>query len=316
MKKFGLILMLIAIVLSLSGQEITKENIGEKQLTAKPDTNENTKVVIGNDLLSVEDSKEAFKVRVGDRGLSILETLEGPKITFEKPTDIRVSNQPDNEEQKDTHPRTRPNFRGHWSGIEFGFNNFLMADKSMVIPEEINYMSLHSGKSNNFNINFYQHSFGLSKHIGFVTGLGINWNNYRFDKNNNIIKNSVGDIVELDTTAILEKSKLTTAYLTLPVMLEVQIPADNHHIDFAAGFIGAIKLGSHSKMVFQDGDKVKSNGDFSLNMLRYGVSARIGYQNWQIYGTYYTTPLFIKGKGPGGYDLFPFEIGFAFSFND
>jgi hypothetical protein len=69
-------------------------------------------------------------------------------------------------------------------------------------------------------------------------------------------------------------------------------------------------------MKFQNGDKVKSNGDFSLNMLRYGPTARIGYQNFQIYGTYYMTPLFKTGKGPGGYDLYPFEIGFALTFND
>jgi hypothetical protein len=66
-------------------------------------------------------------------------------------------------------------------------------------------------------------------------------------------------------------------------------------------------------MEFENGDKVKSDGDFSLNMLRYGATARIGYENLEIYGTYYITPLFKHGKGPGGVDLFPFEIGLAFS---
>jgi hypothetical protein len=69
-------------------------------------------------------------------------------------------------------------------------------------------------------------------------------------------------------------------------------------------------------MVYEDGDKVKSNGDFSLNLLRYGPTARVGFENCQIYATYYMTPLFKAGKGPGGYDLNPFEIGFAFTFND
>jgi len=114
----------------------------------------------------------------------------------------------------------------------------------------------------------------------------------------------------------LKKSKFTTTYLTLPFMLEFQVPVDNSSINLAAGPIGALKLGSHSKMVAEDGQKIKSNSDFSLNMLRYGATARVGYGNFQLYGTYYMTPMFKSGKGPGGYDLYPFEMGVSFTFND
>ncbi len=131
------------------------------------------------------------------------------------------------------------------------------------------------------------------------------------------LKGVNGVIEELDPGMILKKSKLTTLFLTVPFMFEVQIPVDYNHLNIAAGPIGAVKLGSHTKMVYEeDNQKVKSNGDFSLNMLRYGATARVGYQNFQLYGTYYMTPLFRSGKGPGGYDLYPFEIGVAFTFND
>jgi hypothetical protein len=177
-------------------------------------------------------------------------------------------------------------------------------------------MTLRQSKSTNFNINFTQLSLGLSRHIGFVTGLGLNWNNYRFDGNNNIVKGPDGIIEELDPGVNLEKSKLATVFLTVPFMLEFQIPADRNHLTIAAGPIGALKLASHSKMVFEDGHTVKSFRDFNLNMLRYGVTARIGYGNFMIYGTYYKTPLFQAGKGPAGVDLYPFEVGIALTFNN
>lgn len=308
--------MFIAIAFQLSGQETLKEKQVENQLAVASDTNENTKVVIGKDLLSVEDSKDAVKIRVGNRGLNILESLEGPKFAFEKFTGTGGSNHKDDEEKDNSKASGRRHFTGHWAGFEFGFNNFSTVDNGMVLPADINYMSLHSSKSNNFNFNFSQLSLGLTRHFGIVTGLGINWNNYRFDGNFNIQKRSDGTIDSISPIATLEKSKLATIYLTLPVMLEAQIPAANHHLDLAAGFIGAIKLGSHSRMVFKNGDDVKAYSDFSLNMLRYGATARIGYQNFQIYGTYYMTPLFKTGKGPGGYYLHPFEIGFSFAFNN
>lgn len=315
MKKIGIILMLITLAFHLSGQEEAKVSQNEKQVAVASDTNDNAKVVVGKDLLSVEDGKDAFKVRVGNRGFNILESLEGHKIAFEKYLRNNDSNEFDNQDQNDKPSSRRQHFRGHWSGIEFGFNNYLTSDNSMVMPGNIDYMTLQSSKSNNFNINFSQLSIGITRHIGIVTGLGINWNNYRFDGNNNIAKDANGMIDILNPAGVLEKSKLATIYLTLPAMLEVQVPANYHRINIAGGFIGALKLGSHTKMVFKDGGDVKSYEDFNLNLLRYGLTARIGYQNFQIYGTYYKTPLFRTGKGPGGYDLYPFEIGFAFTFN-
>ena len=86
-------------------------------------------------------------------------------------------------------------------------------------------------------------------------------------------------------------------------------------INLGAGVIGAVKLGSHTKIVYNtDGkEKEKRRDDFSLNVLRYGVTGRVGYESVQIYGTCYLSPMFENGKGP---ELYPFEIGIAFTMND
>lgn len=310
MKRFGIIILLTAIILQGYSQKVSAESQDAKK---QGNTEENTKVTIGKNLIKVEGSDSSVNVRVGNRGLRMLESLEGNKYKFEKYNDNDEWN---NDETDKDREKRRNRFKGHWSGIEFGFNNYATSDKSLVLPADIEYMNLHSSKSSNFNINFSQLSLGLGRHIGFVTGLGLSWNNYRFDGNNNIVKGTNGIIEILDPGANLEKSKLATIYLDLPFLLEIQVPVNSSHLNLAAGPIGAVKIGSHNKMVYQDGQKVKANSDFSLNMLRYGATARVGYENFQIYGTYYMTPLFQTGKGPGGYDLYPFEIGIAFTFND
>ncbi len=318
MKKIGSIALLATLILQAFSQEVTAVNKDTLQQAAVADTNETARVIVGDKAIVVENEKDAFRLRVGDRGITILESLEGktPKVEFNK-FDIKKDNQDQEENSSDDrdHYRYRRHFKGHWAGVEMGFNNFLTADRSMTLPASIDYMSLHSGKSNNFNINFSQLSMGITRHIGFVTGLGFDWNNYRFDGNNNIQKGIDGVIEMLDPGAPLKRSKLTTFYVDLPFLLEIQIPAENNHINIAAGPIGGVKLGSHTKMVFEDGDKVHSEGDFSLNLLRCGATARVGYGNFQIYGTYYLTPLFKNGKTPGGIDLYPFELGIACTFN-
>jgi len=312
MKKTGLIILLTAITMnvfwlnaSAEGQNEGKETSGNKQDTAKVSKDKEQK--------DTERRDQDFEQRSGDRRLSILESLEGPSIGFTRYSRYETWDQDDREEER---ARRRSRFRGHWSGLELGFNNWVTSEKSQALPSDIDYMTLNSGKSSNFNLNFTQLSLGITRHIGFVTGLGLNWNNYRFEGNNNIIEGPQGVIEQLDPGTMLEKSKLATLYLTAPFLLELQLPVDHNHLSIAAGPIGAVKLSSHTKMVFEDGHTVKSWRDFSLNMLRYGMTARVGYGNFQVYGTYYATPLFKTGKGPGGYDLHPFEIGVALTFNN
>ncbi len=309
MKKNGIIILFAAILSQGFSQEIPAEKKEPGRQETVTDTNEITRVIVGKDLVVIEDDKDAVKVKVGNRGVVILESLEKgeSKIQFEKYDDN------DEDSFEDDHAHRRSQFKGHWSAIEAGVNNYLTADNSLTLPESIDYMTLHSSKSYNFNFNFSQLSLGLTRHFGIVTGLGVNWNNYRFDGNNNIQKGEGGIIEILDPGVVLKKSKLSTVYLNLPLLLEIQIPADYHTLNLAFGPVGAVKLYSNSKMVFEDGDKISSDGDFSLNLLRYGATARFGFENFHIYGTYYLTPLFKPGKSPDGIDLFPFEIGLAFT---
>jgi len=313
MKKIGIIILLIAITTNTFCLKVSAERQNEEKQGTSTNKTEPAKLIIGNEAITVERNDSSLNLKAGNRGLPILESLEGPKFNFKKYSE---NDKWDQEDKENEHARRRSKFRGHWTGIELGFNNYVTSANSLVLPSDIDYMTLHSSKSSNFNINFTQLSLGLTRHIGFVTGLGLNWNNYRFDGNNSIVKGDNGVIQVLDPGARLEKSKLASLYLTLPFMLELQLPVNNNHLTFGAGPIGAIKLSSHTKMVFEDGRTIKSWGDFSLNMLRYGAIARVGYGNFQIYGTYYKTPLFQTGKGPGGVELYPFEIGVALTFND
>lgn len=163
------------------------------------------------------------------------------------------------------------------------------------------------------------HERNARRFKGHWAGVGLNWNNYVFSGNNNIQVGDNGVIEELIPveTVPLKKSKFTTLYLNIPAILELQLPTgEGHCLNIGAGVIGGIKLGSHTKMIFEDGRKFKSNRDLNMNILRGGVTGRIGYENFMIYGTYYLTPWFQEGKGPGYCALEPFEIGLAFTFND
>ena len=251
MKKILIALLLIT---ALMLQSWTQEPENNQNGNTLSDTIDNTKVVIGRDFIVVDDHKDTVDVKVGDKGISILESLEGKGGMAIRKYDSRrehhldfnewnSGNDNDRNSDNDNERRSRK-FKGHWTGVELGFNNYLSSEKNMVLPAEIGYMTLHSGKSVNFNVNFAQLSLGLTRHIGFVTGLGVNWNNYNFFSNNNIVKGENGVIEALTPLGNLEKSKLATVYLTLPFMLEFQLPVNNGHLNIAGGPIGAVKVSS------------------------------------------------------------------------
>jgi hypothetical protein len=317
MKRIGILLLSVTMMIPAFGQEaVSKEKQLEKLEANIPDSNEITKVEIGEKVL-VQENKDGVKIRIGDNGITILESVEnGSKIKFEKySSDDYGYDGNDQDDSGETHRRHKSRFQGHWTGVEFGLANYMVKGFDFTLPDDIYYMDLHSAKSHNFNINFVQQSIGFSRHFGMVTGLGLNWIDYRFNGDNNIQKGTNGVIEMLDPAQSLKKSKFQTTFLTLPILFEGQIPAENHHMNIAAGVIGAVKLYSGTKMTLDAGDKVKTNDDLSMSVIRWGATARLGFGNFQIFSTYYFTPLFKTGKGPGGYDLYPVEIGMAFTFN-
>ncbi|HRW61897.1 MAG TPA: outer membrane beta-barrel protein [Bacteroidales bacterium] len=210
-------------------------------------------------------------------------------------------------------------FKGSWSGFSVGLSN--LADKNFSIsrPTADQYLDLNTGKSWNMNLNFAQYSINfINNKFGMVTGLGLEWNYYRFDNENSIQENPATGEIEirtLDPAWNIEKSKFSTTYVTVPLLLEVHTSSSQSRgLVFSAGAIGGVKLGSNTKIIYKEnGDtkKDKTKDDFNLSPFRYGVTARIGVGDWLIYGVYYFTPLFEKDKGA---ELYPFSVGIALSF--
>lgn len=266
-----------------------------------------TTVKIGKkEILKVIEGKDTVIITVGRKGLKVIGSEHGTSVDFINLDDF------DEPEKKDR--KSRKNFIGHWKGLEIGMNNYLTSDYSFSLPAEALFMELNTGKSWGINLNFIQYDIGFgTDKVGLVTGMGLEFNNYKFDGDNSIIKDPVTrEIVSLeyDAGTNIEKTKLATTYFTVPLLLEFQIPVSGHkRIHISGGVIGGLKIGSHTKVVYKETgtkQKDKIRDDFNLSPLRYGVTARIGYRALKIFATYNLTPMFESGKGP---ELYPISIG-------
>ncbi len=205
-------------------------------------------------------------------------------------------------------------FTGHWAGVDFGFNTFLNKDYSGYDTE---FMDNDVLRSNSYYINVIQKSFSLQHNrntIGLVTGLGINFQNYRLEQNTTIERLPnyiiVPKYLYFDDN---QKSKLFILSLSLPLLAEFQIPINHYEnrLYLSGGLYVGYRLSSNTKVKYKlegKNEKLKVPDHYSLHNFKYGLMFRAGYRWINVFATYEITPLFKEGKGP---ELTPFTFGFT-----
>ncbi|MFO8087468.1 MAG: DUF2807 domain-containing protein [Bacteroidales bacterium] len=222
--------------------------------------------------------------------------------------DLKTSLDDDEEPEE----KEDPEFDGHWGGFEMGVNGFVNADNKMELPDEYDFLELKMEKSILVNINLFEKNINLIReHVGLVTGLGLQYNNYRFANNvflNNDSSLLTGYYDDFTQQRQYIKSKLVVNYITVPLILEYTTHGDNEfHIGAGAQF--AYKIGEHTKNVYEDGldkEKVKDRGKYFLNPYKLELTGRIGWGFVNLFATYSLNPMFEKDKGP---EMYPFTAG-------
>ncbi|MDA3868107.1 MAG: outer membrane beta-barrel protein, partial [Salinivirgaceae bacterium] len=202
----------------------------------------------------------------------------------------------DHNEEMGTNSRS---FESNFGGFEFGLNGYLTPENSFSLSEENRYLELEDSRSFEINLQLIDIAIPIVKdRIGLVSGLGISWNNYRFENKTHVLQND-SSVLYYDTiNQDFNKNKLTTTYLMAPLALEFHFPSADKEIWVLAGAFAELKMGSYVKHVTTDGDKEKAKEDFHLNTFRYGLRAQVGVNSWSIYCSYTMTPLFKKDEGP------------------
>jgi hypothetical protein len=252
----------------------------------------------------IYSDKDTTKIKIlGSQVQVIKEDDKSTKISFNERDDER------HYKKRRLHKR----FNGHYWGVDLGFNNYLTSDGDISLPTEYEYLSLNSGKSIELSVNILQQDIPLGSNIGFVTGLGLTFNNYRFDNPYTLVKDDLGKLGYRIIDGNLNKTKLTTTYITAPLLLELQFSKHSRDAFYlSAGVIAGYRVKSHTKIVTEENGKKtkdKDHGSFYLNDFRYGAQVRLGFKSINLYGTYYLSPIFDKNKAP---ELYPISIGFSF----
>ena len=192
-------------------------------------------------------------------------------------------------------------FDPNWSGFDAGPNMLLGADPNANLPAEYALLESRVMKSWNFNFNIADVglAFTRSHRVGIYSGIGLGWNNYRFETPTRLEKGAdklVCTAIDESVEGRVKKSKLGVLYLQAPLMLEIR-PSRRSFIAF--GVTGGIRIDAWNKIKFEDGVKIKTHEDYYINRFKLDASLRAGKDDGLgFFANYNLLPLFMDGKGP------------------
>jgi len=265
-------------------------------------------------LNSYGQDPDTSKIRVGNKKYTVIVDNKDVRIITDEDSKV-VTEDIRGEEKEERHEHRQVHrMDGTWGGFEIGLTNFVNRENRMTLPVGGEFMDLKVANSMDFNFNFAEKSLGIVKnYVGIVTGLGIEYTNYRFVNDFSLTKTENGIVAEPVTMA-LDKNRLGVWHLNLPLMVEFQIPVygENTRIKLAAGVIGGLRIGSRQVHKFTENgekQKIKIKDDFYLRDFNYSFTARIGYGDVALFANYYPQTLFENCKGP---EIFPITIGLHF----
>jgi hypothetical protein len=207
-------------------------------------------------------------------------------------------------------PSWNRRYDGHWDGFGMGFANF--ADEGLRF-NDIDGVSLRSGKSLEYNFNVLEKSIPLARHSEFaiVTGAGMRWSRYRLDENKCFKETDGITYLHNAPEGIhYSSSKLNITSLTIPLLLEWQSKHSRYDFFVLAGVVGVIKTTSSSRVSYRDESGKKRNdkvdGGMNIRPVTMDFLFQAGYDWLGIYAKYSPMGLFEAEKGPR---VHPVSIG-------
>ncbi len=211
------------------------------------------------------------------------------------------------------HARARNDEFRHWNGFFMGVAGYSDRAQNFYINKPYDYMELDYTRSFNWQINIWQQNIHLIKnYLNLSTGLGFDFNRYQFANKVKLNADSAFTWGNVDSTGTFsyKKNRLTSYYVTVPLLLEVNTnknPRKSFHL--AVGVIGKYLLGARTKQIVEkNGDTYKQirNDGYNLNPFQLNAYASVGYGSVTLFAQYGINEMFQHSKGP---DLSAFSAG-------
>ncbi len=158
-----------------------------------------------------------------------------------------------------------------------------------------NELDKNIGYANNleFGLNF-SYQFSRTSPLGLISGIRFSWRTLRLDNNLYFDKNSNGNVYLAKYDKSLDKNKLRTGYIIVPLGLQYSFSKlknagmDIQYRNFRDGFkvagyfYGGVKM-STNNIVSGDGPDFRNRGNYQVNPFVCGAQFTVSYNDFSLF---------------------------------
>ncbi len=202
---------------------------------------------------------------------------------------------------------TQPDLPGELL-LDFGLN---------VLSENPANLPAHVIGSNSFGI-YYNHRIRFNDHISFHLSPGFTFDKYSFNSSYTWYDSAAAGIDLHEFKSFLEKNKLVTNYIELPVELRFHplgtVNGEGWFIGLGA--VAGWRFNTHTKIKYVENErniKDKLFDDFDLEQFRYGYQIRFGFKTFHLFYKSYLNNMFKSAPDASGVNPSAFTVGMSFS---
>ena len=219
----------------------------------------------------------------------------------------------------------------NWFVFDFGFSNYIdktdygntgnfLYNRQGTAPLGKSDFNLNTGKSLNVNVWFFMQRINLiKKNVNLKYGLGIEYDNYRYNTSSNLSyleRNSYLNSLQAPSPVVIRdsisfsKNKLALNYITVPLMLNFITNSANSKkgLSLSMGLSAGYLYGVRNKQKSEEKGKEKNRGDYDLERFKLSYIAEMGLGPVRLYGSYSPNSIFSKGLV-----MKPYTIGIRLS---
>lgn len=181
--------------------------------------------------------------------------------------------------------RPTNNFSGYFTyGIMMLTNN---------LPD--NELDKNIGFNSNLEIGLkYNYQFNRTSPWGLISGVGFSWRTVRLDNNMIFAKDNTKDVFIENYGGSIDKSKLRTGYLMVPLGLQynfsklknagmdIQYRSYSDGFRIAANMYGGVQM-STNNIVRGSGEDFRNRSNYQVNPLIYGGQITFSYNSWSLF---------------------------------
>ncbi|RLD32082.1 MAG: hypothetical protein DRI72_07760 [Bacteroidetes bacterium] len=269
-------------------------------------------VILSDSLYKAEiyTYSDTTTVKVGSLDVEVIEGYDTTKVSVGRHAIVIT----DDGNVRYVHDKKK-RFNGHWGGVEMGINGYVTPQFNTNWGKEYDYLNLRYEKSWTVNLNLYEQNIALNKdkNMGFVTGIGMSWANYRFSPPTYLTPDSSEIkgyymINEQGNGLSVRKSKLTVMYITVPFMYEIQTKKEGFKsFHFGIGVLGSARVRTHTKIYFNNANEVyylqNPDGSFDTEFGRYITPNASDRNIVKNYNSFHLQPFKFEGM---------IRVGFSF----